>query len=604
MKNRNITRKNLILIIAIILLCLGQTWAQPPSKDYKLVFEDNFDGEVLDTTVWRYRLDRRTGMGYMDGLNLAKNVRLKDGKLYIDCKQEIVNGRKENTGGGIISLKDFGYGYYECLSKPFMSGRGVHTSFWQRGSSTPNNNIFEIDSYEIDSHVDLATNNLYVDLGDSVRRYVPWPHRAQIPFEVDKDGWFLDAYEYTPEGVIFYDNGKEVARAEWHELNSAQAVWLTALNGVGPVDADKQPGASIFEYFRFYAKDYPGVTLLSNGNFEFNQTKVDSSKPIAWTPIGSKNAVKLIKGNAFRDDYKLRIGNDKEPFIMTMRQRISYILDGLYELSAMVRSSGGLHKAVLQASPTANLNSGNASVSIPESDEWIKISIPVQVKNNEVYISVEAAGEAGQWIEIDDINFMKPLVEGELPERKSFKIFSDAMWELGKEHPVYFPGDKRFFFFDRCVGLGDTISVCFNLIADEKANMTPIARIPKKGNSGWAVQLTKDGGLIFKIGSQESHTNVFAKNVYKAGKDVRIACCFEKGTASIYVNGKLVKKQTGITHDTWDKTAAGRLGTVGKDYEAVGEVVMEVGNKDRETDSMRNFRGTLSKVAIYNKKSL
>lgn len=112
----------------------------------------------------------------------------------------------------------------------------------------------------------------------------------------------------------------------------------------------------------------------------------------------------------------------------------------------------------------------------------------------------------------------------------------------------------------------------------------------------------ENGGLIFRIGSQESHTDVYARNVYKAGKKVRVACCFEKGTASIYVNGKLVKKQTGITHDTWDKTAAGRLGTVGKDYEAVGEVVMEVSRKDKETDEMKNFRGTLSKVAVYNKK--
>ena len=592
-------------IVLELLFIFILSYAQPPSKDYKLVFEDNFEGEVLDTTVWRYRLDRRTGFGYMDGLNLAKNVRLQDGKLYIDCKQEIINGKKENTGGGIISLKDFGYGYYECLSKPFMAGRGVHTSFWQRGSNTPNNNIFEIDSYEIDSHVDLATNNLYIDLGDSVRRYVPWPHRAQIPFKVDKDGWFLDAYEYTPEGVIFYDNGKEVARAEWHELNSAQAVWLTALNGVGPVDADKQPGASVFEYFRFYAKDYPGVTLLSNGNFEFNQNKVNSSKPVAWTPIGSGNAVKIMKGDAYRDDYKLHIGSDNEPFIMNLRQRISYILDGKYELSAMVKSSGNLHRSVLLASSTTDINNESAVISIPKSDEWVKISVPVNVINNEVYISILAEGEAGNWIEIDDINFMKPLAESDKTlEAKPFKLYGEAIWELGKKYPVYFPGDKRFYFFDRTVGVGDTISVCFNLKADEKANMTPIARIPKKGNSGWSVQLTKDGGLIFKIGSQENHTEVYAHNVYKPGKEARISCCFEKGTASIYVNGKLVKKQTGITHDTWDKTAAGRVGTVGKDYEAVGEVVMEVSKKDKETEEMKNFRGTLSKVAIYNKKSI
>lgn len=132
----------------LMAFCAMSAMAQPPSKDYKLVFEDNFDGDTLNTQVWRYRLDHRTGMGYMDGLNRAENVYVKDGKLYIECRQEVIDGKNQNTGGGIISLKDFGYGYYECLSKPFMGGRGVHTSFWQRGSSTPNNNIFEIDSYE------------------------------------------------------------------------------------------------------------------------------------------------------------------------------------------------------------------------------------------------------------------------------------------------------------------------------------------------------------------------------------------------------------------------------------------------------------------------
>lgn len=592
-----------IYVFLVMTMLGGLAFSQPPSKDYKLVYEDNFDGNSLDTLAWRYRVDVRKGFGYMDGLNRAENVRVKDGMLVVDCYQEKIDGKVENTGGGVISRKNFGYGYYECRSKPFMEGRGVHTSFWQRGSCTPNNDVFEIDSYEIDSETEVATNNLYIQLGDKERKYVPWPHRAQIPFQMDKEGWFLDAYEYTPEGIIFYDNGKEVARAEWKELNASQAVWLTALNGVGPVDADKQPCASYFDYFRFYTKDYPGVTLLSNGNFEFNQDKVNPSKPIAWTPVGTASAVELVKGNAYRDTYKLKLGGIAAPFHVTLRQCLSYIMDGEYELSAMIRSNGGLHKAYLVAASKINSSDEAVKLEIPATDEWKKISMPVTVRNNEVYIAVVAEGEAGKWIEIDDINFMKPLKTGDKPvERKPFQLYGDAVWELGKEHPVYFPGDKRFYFFDRSAGLGDTISVCFTLEADEKANMTPIARIPRNGNSGWAVQLTKNGGLIFRIGSQESHTDVYARNVYKAGKKVRVACCFEKGTASIYVNGKLVKKQTGITHDTWDKTAAGRLGTVGKDYEAVGEVVMEVSRKDKETDEMKNFRGILSKVAVYNKK--
>lgn len=594
--------KNIYIICLLVAVQSFELYGQPADKAYKLVFEENFDGDTLDTKVWRYRTDHRTGFGYMDGLNRAENVRVKDGMLYIDCRQEMVDGKMHNTGGGVISVKDFGYGYYECLSKPFMAGRGVHTSFWQRGSSTPNNDIFEIDSYEIDSETDLATNNLYIAIGDKERQYVPWPHRAQIPFKTDEQGWFLDAYEYTPEGVIFYDNGQEVARAEWEELNAAQAVWLTGLNGVGHVDRDKQPCSSIFKYFKFYAKDYPGVNLLPNGNFEFNQDKVDPSRPMSWTPIGTEKAVKIIKGDAARDEYKLRIKTEKEPFNIAIRQRVSYILDGTYELSAMVKSSGGQYKAELVASPTANYNNQAVALTIPATDKWQLISMPVTVTNNEIYFHIIAQGESGQWIEIDDINFIKPLEEGmSAPKRKPFALYSEAIWELAKNSPINFIGDKRFYFFDRNVGLGDQITVRFKVNAAERANMTPIARIPKSGNSGWAVQLTRSGDLIFRIGSIENHTDILAKGAYRAGKEVDLVCQFDKGTASIYANGKLIKRQSGITHDTWDKTAAGRLGTVGKDYEAVGDVVMEVGQSDRESNSMKNFRGTLYKVAIYNK---
>lgn len=575
--------------------------AQPPGKGYQLMFEENFSGDTLNTAMWRYRIDHRVGMGYMDGYDRAENVRVANGMLYIDCRQELLDGKQVSTGGGIISKKDFGYGYYECLSKPFMDGSGVHTSFWQRGSYTPNNSVFEIDSYEIDSKNDLATNNLYMVLGDKARPGVPWPHRAQIPFTTDKEGWFLDGYEYTPDGIIFYDNGKQVARADWKELNAAQAVWLTALNGVGTVDKDKQPCSSVFKYFRFYAKDYPGVNILPNGNFEFNQDKIDAAQPMCWTPIGSADAVQVVRGDAVRDNYKLHLGSQENAFNVVLRQRLSFIMDGEYVLSAMVRSSGGMHKAALVAAPTDDLFTGAVSVNIPQSDKWTKISVPVKVVNHEVYIYIVGIGEHAQWLDIDDVNFMKPLPAGVKPKAAvPFCLFKKAAWQLADYEPIHFPGDKRFYFFDRNVGLGDTISVCFTLNASEMANTTPIARIPKSGTSGWSVMLTANGGLIFRIGSIENHTDVYAKGVYKVGKPVRVACVFEHGTALVYADGRLIKRQRGIVQNTWDKTAAGRLGSVGKSYEAVGEVVMQVAGSDKETKSMKNFRGSLYRVKIFN----
>jgi hypothetical protein len=130
--------------------------------------------------------------------------------------------------------------------------------------------------------------------------------------------------------------------------------------------------------------------------------------------------------------------------------------------------------------------------------------------------------------------------------------------------------------------------------------MTPIARIPKKGISGWSVQTTNSGGLIFRIGSVESHFDLVADDVYEPGKTVSVALVFNNGVASIYKNGILLKTAHASQFNTKDATAAGRVGTVGKEFEAVGEVVMQVSKEEKESQAMKNFRGSLQNLRIYN----
>lgn len=586
-----------LFLLSIILMGINNVFAQvPQNKGYKLIYEENFDGDTLNTQDWYYREGRRTGGGYINGLNLKENVRIENGILYIDCRNELIDGVYENTGGGIISLKNFGYGYYECKSKPFMKGRGIHTSFWQAGGTTPR--IFEIDSYEIDSKSYLGCNNLYVDLSSKDQRQ-PWVHRAQVPFTTDKDGWWIDGYEYTPDGIIFYDNGQEVAFSEWNELNAAQAVWLTALNGCGKVDVDSLPGYSAFDYFKFYAKDYPGVNILPNGNFEFNQDKFDPFNPLCWNLEGTESIVKVSSENAFRDDYKVCFNETKNAaFNTTIFQKLDYIMNGEYVFSAMIRGNGS---KVTMISSTEN-NCLIKNKSFKSNDKWQKIQIPVIVKNNQVELKLNVTGDEEQWLDLDNVEFMKPSKEkNKSVADKAGNLFGDAVWAIGMKKPVVFSGDSKFYFFDRFVGLGNQITISMNVNADIMANMTPIARIPQKGKSGWAIQLTKDGGIIFRIGSKEEHVDVYAPNAYKPGYDSSIKCVFDNGTALIYVNNKLIKKQDNIIYDTNDQTAAGRLGTVGSAYEAVNAVIQDTGVKDIETTERMNFRGTLSNVQIFNK---
>ncbi len=588
-----------IRVFLLLIVLAITTQAQPPAgKGYTLLYNEEFDGDTLNTNDWIYREGRREGLGWVDGFNAKENVYVKDGLLHIVCRREKRNDRWENTGGGIISKRDFGYGYYECLSKPFMAGHGVHTSFWQRGSQRKNNDIFEIDSYEIDSKTYVATNNLYMSLAPKGMRYSPWPHRAQVEFTLDNDGWFLDAYEYTPEGVIFYDNGKVVAKAEWHQLTANQMVWLTALNGVGKLDSAAQPGESVFKYFRYYAKDYPGINLLPNGNFEFNQDRIESSKPVSWTPSGAEDAIKVVEGEAVRDNYKLHIGKS-EAFLAAVSQPLFYIMNGDYQLSAYVRTSAKLKNAVIRVS---ELGGDDWVVPIRSSKKWTKIMLPrINVTNHKVSLTIEVEGNADEWLEIDDIQFMKPALKGQkIAKQQPFWPKEAPIWQLAIKEPITFTGDQKFYFFDRNVGYGDAITVNFRINAAEMANTIPLARMPKKGDSGWAIQLRKDGGLVFSIGSEANHHDVIAPNAYKAGKAADIRCIFVSGTAFIYVDGKLLNTATGITQNTKDDTAAGRLGTVDQNFDAVGAVVMANENKTID-QQWHNFKGTLQFVKIYNK---
>jgi len=604
MKLRSL-RLAVLLLAGLNTALAARAPAQPPAADYELLFEDTFKGHAVNEQDWMYRTGPRKG-GYIDGLNLKANVTVSDGALHITARHENINGKMENTGGGLISRHEFGYGYYETLSKPFMAGRGVHSAFWQAGGARPNNNLFEIDSYEIDSHSFLGCNNLYVHISPKGFEEVPWPCRAHVPFAFNADGWFLDGYEFTPEGVIFYDNGNIVARVAWPELTARQVVWLTALNGCGKVDADKLPGETTFKYFRYYAKDYPGINLLPNGNFEYNQDKVDPAKPVCWVQEGTPKAGVVIKDQAFRDHYKLRHALSDGPYQITTRQSLEFIRNGDYQLSAMVRSSGGQQTAQLRA---ADFGGAELAVDIPASTAWTKISIPnISVTNHSVTVAITSKAAAGQWLEIDDVQFAKPPLPGQkLTPPPPFVLIGDPIWKIAGLDPITFTGDGKFYLFDRNVGLGDAITVAFRMTPARVADMAPIARQPKTGDAGWTVELTGQGQVVFRVGSAATHQNVVAPASYATDTPTHVACVYDQGTVRIYIDGALKKEESGITFTTLDTTAPGRMGRVDDIYDAVEGVlaphdaVAPTTTRAAKLKKFESFVGSLQDVRVYNR---
>lgn len=585
----------------LALTCCGLAVAAPPSPDYVLLYADEFDGAQVNPDDWTYRTGPRTGTG-INGLNLARNVRLEDGNLVIVAKVEDIDGKIENTGGGVISRYRFGYGYYEVRSQPFMGGRGVHVAFWQRGLGQENNSLFEIDSYELDSTQKLACNNLYVSIAPKGMQELPWPHRANVPLALPPDGWWIDGYELTPDGVVFYDHGKVVALADLEGLVAAQNVWLTALNGVGRVDADKLPGETRFDYFRFYARDYPGANLLPNGDFEYNLDKVDLQKPLAWSEAGGVEASYVVPGDAALHSYKLRHDGGGSPYAVTTKQTLQYLLDGEYELIARVRRAGQHRVARIVVS---ELDRTVEVLEIPVSETWRELHLPrVTVRNNQVSIVIDSAGGAGDWLEVDDVRFMKPALPGQ-PRRtpRSFELDPQApLWQLATRQPIAFTGDEKFYFFSRNLGQGDTMSISLMVEPESAANTFPITRMPKTGNAGWGIRLSATGDVAFRIGTHEKYREVVAVQAYRSGQPTWITCVYDRGEARLYIDGQLKQVAAGFPESPKDVTAPGRLGANSGVYEAVGDVTLLAATPGISTKGRYvNYRGKLSDVRIYNR---
>ncbi|MFR7854652.1 MAG: hypothetical protein ACLU40_03430, partial [Acutalibacteraceae bacterium] len=118
-------------------------------KNYRLVFEDNFDAEKLDTDIW-------TPFDYADNTRDGKkawrkpeNVTLENGNLVIRGKI-LENG--DYTSGMIKTNKHmaYKYGYAEIRAKMPIGGKGVWPGFWMCAPQYPGRGAMpEIDVLEM-----------------------------------------------------------------------------------------------------------------------------------------------------------------------------------------------------------------------------------------------------------------------------------------------------------------------------------------------------------------------------------------------------------------------------------------------------------------------
>ena len=204
-----------------------------PTGDWKLVWNDEFDGDSLDESKWNYRLHfwgyeapnfTKDGVEVSDGtlkINLVRDgdhfrsAHLQTGSLTYDIPPAV--GQKSFWPFGAKQPAKFmhRYGYYEIRCK-LPKHDGWHAAFWLQSPS-------------IGSHPDPKQCGVECDIMENYRQFTDneiicgcgwggygpeskWFGHYSFDYNETSDGWHYYGVDWSPEGYIFYADGKEVGR--------------------------------------------------------------------------------------------------------------------------------------------------------------------------------------------------------------------------------------------------------------------------------------------------------------------------------------------------------------------------------------------------------
>ncbi|QYY34338.1 glycoside hydrolase family 16 protein [Ruficoccus sp. ZRK36] len=201
----------------------------PENKNWKLVWNDEFDGEELDESKWNYRLNfwgrpspTFTTEGVeVDDSKLRINLVKKDGEFYsahLQTGSLTYDIPKDSDGfwpfGSYQPMKFLHrYGFYEIRCR-LPKNPGWHAAFW-------------LQSPCIGAHPDPRFGGVECDIMENYKQHKQgligcgngwggygkdstWHGHFWYPYEETEDGWHRYAVDWSPDGYVFYADGKEV----------------------------------------------------------------------------------------------------------------------------------------------------------------------------------------------------------------------------------------------------------------------------------------------------------------------------------------------------------------------------------------------------------
>lgn len=203
---------------------------KPPEfleEGYELVFDDEFEGDALDTSKWGYNYSWGHSHNHAAWC-VPENVTVADGILTLkgenakhpdsEGKQGTFNNKKYDivyTSGAINTHHkyNFDYGYFEARLK-MPAGKGMWPAWWMLRDGWPP----EIDMLEI---LCSRPNELHVNFhyGPSWNEHYSHEQVLDVGFDASEQ-FHTYGFEWTPKYMRYYVDGVQVG----HDFTNKSAI--------------------------------------------------------------------------------------------------------------------------------------------------------------------------------------------------------------------------------------------------------------------------------------------------------------------------------------------------------------------------------------------
>ncbi|HKJ43484.1 MAG TPA: glycoside hydrolase family 16 protein [Sunxiuqinia sp.] len=199
--------KFLKLFFTIIILVGSQTLFAQSTYGYKLVWQDNFDGNSLDTTSWNNRVMKPGRVNnekqrYTNG----ENVEVKDGKLIIEARYQ--NG--EYTSGRINTKgkRTFTYGIVKMRAK-LPAGVGTWPALWMLGENVSTVGWPACGELDIMEHVGKKPGFVHSSIHNP-SGHGATPYTGIVEIQNPYSEFHIYSMEWTKDFITFYVDGRTI----------------------------------------------------------------------------------------------------------------------------------------------------------------------------------------------------------------------------------------------------------------------------------------------------------------------------------------------------------------------------------------------------------